>query len=59
METQHSNIHQYLKDLLNILISRNSGDSMHTKDIHYIDFISFNVKRPNIYTHAHFPTVVK
>ena len=28
------------------------------KDRNYIDFISFNVKYPNVYTHVHFPTVV-
>ena len=32
---------------------------MNTKDKHYIDFNSFDVKCPNVYTHAHFPTVVK
>ena len=33
-----------------------SGDSMNTIDRHHIDFISFNMKCPNIYAHAHFPT---
>ena len=56
---QHPNVHQYIKDILNILSQRIFGDFMNTKDIHYIDFISFNVKCPNINTHAYFPTVVK
>ena len=34
------------------------GDFMNTKDRHDIGFISFNVKCPNVDTHAHFPTVV-
>ena len=34
-------------------------DLLNTKDRHHIDFISFNVKCPNVYTHAKFPTVVK
>ena len=59
MKTQHPNVHQYLKDILNILSQRIAGDFMNTKGIHYIDFISFNVKFPNVYTHAHFPIVVK
>ena len=59
MKTQHPNVHQYLKDILNILSRRFSGDFMNTKGKHYIDFISFNVKGPNVNTHAHFPTVVK
>ena len=59
MKTQHPNVHQYLKDILNVLSKRISGDFMNTSDRHYIDFISFNLKCPNIYTHAHFPTVVK
>ena len=32
---------------------------MITKYRHHIDFISFNVKGPNVNTHAHIPTVVK
>ena len=32
---------------------------MNTKDRNHIDLISFNVKCPNVYTHANFPTVVK
>ena len=59
MKTQHPNVHQYLEDILNILLKRISGDFMNANDRHHIDFISFNVKFPNIYTHAHFPTVVK
>ena len=31
---------------------------MNTKDKHYIKFISFNVKCPNVYTQAHIPAVV-
>ena len=54
MKTQHSNVHQYLTDILNILSSRISGDLMNTKDRHHINFISFNVKYPNVSTHAHF-----
>ena len=57
MKTQHPNVHQYLKDILNILSQRISGDFMNTKDRHHIGFISFNVKGPNVYTHAHFLTV--
>ena len=34
-------------------------DFMNTKDKHYIDFISFDVKCQNGYTHAHFQTVLK
>ena len=59
MKTQHPNVHQYLKDILNILSHRISGDFMNTKSRHHIGFISFNVKCPNVYTHAHFQTVVK
>ena len=59
MKTQHPNVHQYRKDILNIFSQRISGDFMNTKDIYYIDFIRLNVKCPNVYTHAHFPTVVK
>ena len=59
MKTQHPNVHQYLKDILNILSQRISCDFMNTKHRHYIDFISFNVKCSNVYTHAYFPTVVK
>ena len=58
MKTQHPNVHQYLKDILNILLQRIYGDFMNTKDRHHIVFISFNVKCPNVDTHAHFPTVV-
>ena len=58
MKTQHPNVHQYLKDILNILSQRISGDFMNTKDRHHIGFITFNVKCPNVYTHAHFPTEV-
>ena len=59
MKTQHPNIYQYLNDILNILLQRISGDFMNTQDRQHIDFISFNVKRPNIYTHTHFQTVVE
>ena len=48
MKTQHPNVHQYLKDILNALSSTIPGDFMNTKDRHYIDFISFNVKCPNV-----------
>ena len=38
-----------------ILSQRISGDFMNTKDIHYIDFISFKVKCLNVlYACAHF-----
>ena len=47
MKTQHPNVNQYLKDILNILSQRISGDFIYTKDRHHIDFISFNVKCPN------------
>ena len=57
MKTQRLHVHQYIKDILNIISQRISGGFM--KDINHIDFISFNVKCPNVYTHAHFPTVVK
>ena len=59
MKTQHPNVHQYLKDILNIFSQRISGVFMNTEDRHNIDCISFNVKCPNIYTQAHFSTVVK
>ena len=59
MKTQHPNVHQYVKDILNILSQRISREFMKTKDRHHIDFISVNVKCPNVYTHAHIPTVVK
>ena len=58
MKTQHPNVHQYLNDILNILSQRISGDFMNTKDRRHIGFLSFNVKCPNVYAHAHFPTVV-
>ena len=54
MKTQHPNVHQYLKNILNILSQRISCDFMNTKGRHDISFISFNVKCPNVYTHAHF-----
>ena len=59
MKTQHRNVHQYLQDIFNILSSRISGDVMNTKDRHHINFISFNVKYPNVSSHVHFQTVVK
>ena len=59
MKTQHPNVHQYLKDILNILSQRTSGCFMNAKYRHYIDFITFNVKCPNFNTHAHIPTVDK
>ena len=59
MKTQHSNIHQYLKEILNILSQRISGDFMNTKDRYDIELISFKVKCPNVYTHAHTATAVK
>ena len=39
-------------------LTENSGDSFNTKDKHHSGLISFHVKCPNVYTHAHFPTVV-
>ena len=59
MKTQPPNVQQYLKDILNILSLRISGDFMNTKGRHHIVFISFYMKCPNVYTHAHFPIVVK
>ena len=59
MKTQRPNVHQYLKDKLNILLEWTSGDFMNTKDRQHIDFISLNVKCSNVYTHAHIPTVVE
>ena len=59
MKTQHPNVHQYLNYILNILSQRISCDFMNTKIRQYIYFISFNVKYPNVYTHAHSPTVDK
>ena len=59
MKTQHPNVHRYPKDILNIFSQRISSDFMNTKNKHHIDFISFNVKCPNIYTHVHFLTAVK
>ena len=58
MKTQHPNVHQYFKDILNILSQMISGDFMNTKDGHHIGFITFNLKCLNVYTHAHFQTVV-
>ena len=58
IKTQHPNVYQYLRDILNILSPRISGDFMNEKDGHHIDFISFYVKCLNVYTHAHIPTVV-
>ena len=58
MKTQHPNVYQYLNGLLNILSQRIAGDFMNTKDKHHIGLISFHVKCPNVYTHAHCPTVV-
>ena len=48
MKTQHPNVYQYLKDILNILSPRIFGDLMNTKDRHHIGVISFNVKCPNV-----------
>ena len=59
MITQNPNVHQCLKDILNKLPQRISGGFMNTKDRQHIDFINFNLKCTNAYTHAHFPTVVK
>ena len=53
------NIHQYLKDILNLLSQRTSDDFMTTKDGHHMDFISLKVNCPNVYTHAHIKTVVQ
>ena len=41
-----------------ILSQMISDDFMDTKGKHHIGFISFNVKCPNVYTHALFPAVV-
>ena len=38
MKTQHPNVHQYLKDIFNILSQRISGDFMNTKDRQHIGF---------------------
>ena len=59
MKTQHPNVHQYHKDILNILSQIISGYFMNAKYRHYIDFISVNVKCPNVNTHVHIPTVLK
>ena len=59
MKTQHRNIHQYLKDILNILSQRTFDDFMNTTHMHAIDLNSFDLKCPNVYTHAHIPTFVK
>ena len=59
MKTQHRNIQQYINHIMYILSQRISGDFIYTKDWHDIVFISFNVKGPNFYTHAHIQTVVK
>ena len=40
MKTQHPNVHQHLRDILNILSQRISGDFMNTKGRHHLDFIS-------------------
>ena len=58
MKTQLPFVHQYLKDMLNIHSQMISRDFINTKDRHHIDFISFKVKCLNVYTYAHFPTVV-
>ena len=44
MKMQHLNVQRYLKDILNILSQRISGDFMSTNDRHDIGFISFNVR---------------
>ena len=59
MKTQHPNILQYLKDILNILSQRISGVFKNTKNTYDIDFITCRVKIPNVYTHAHIPNVLK
>ena len=59
MKTQHPNVHQYFKDILNIILQRTSGDFMNTKDGQHIGFISFYVKCSNVYKHAHIPTVLE
>ena len=58
METQHQNILKYIKDILNILLQRMFSDFRNTEDWHDIDFIRFNVKYPNVYTHARIRIVV-
>ena len=52
-------MYTHLKNILNILSQRISGDFINTNDGRHVDFFSFNVKYPTIYTHAHFQTVVK
>ena len=60
MKTQHPNVHQYFKDILDIHSQRILGDFMNTKDRRHIDYInlSFKVECPNVYTHAHIRIVV-
>ena len=59
MKTQHPNVYQYLKDILNIRLQLTCGNFMNTKDRQHIDFIGLNVKWSNVYTHAHIPVVVE
>ena len=59
MKTQHRNIHQYLKDILNILSQRISDDFVNTTHMQLIFLNSFDLKCRNVCTHAHIPTVLK
>ena len=59
MKTQHQNVYQYLKDILDLLSQRISCDFVNTNGMYHIDFISFNVKYPIVNIHAHNPTVVE
>ena len=61
MKTQHPKGDQCLKDILNIhvLPQLSSIDLMSTKERHHINFISFNVKCPAVYTHTPILTVLK
>ena len=49
----------YIEYTKYLLSQRISCDFMNTKYRHHIDFISFNVKGLNVYTHTHIPTVIK
>ena len=61
MKTQHPNVHQYLKDILNILSQIIFGKFMNTKRdiILTLLFLKWNTLYPNVYTHAHISTVGK
>ena len=55
MKSQHTNIYQCLKIILNTLSQMISGDFMNTKYGYHIDLITFNVKCPTVYTQANIP----